>query len=103
MTEANLEAFIPNLALTLRVLLVGGFLLILPHITRKGLLFGAYIGEASTGSDAARRLLRSWRRGCVILMVLSLAVGLGISVAGWPVAGNLSGTAFLLQHFPIQE
>ena len=38
------EAIIANLALVFRVFLVGGFLLILPHITRRGLFFGAYVG-----------------------------------------------------------
>jgi hypothetical protein len=90
------EVVVVNLFLTIRVLLVGGFLLILPRITRKGLLFGAYVGEASADRDAARQLLRDWSRGCVMLMVLSLVVGYGISVAGRPLAGNLTGTAVLL-------
>ncbi len=34
------KAAVVNAFLTARVLLVGGFLLALPHITRKGLLFG---------------------------------------------------------------
>jgi Family of unknown function (DUF5808) len=90
------EAAIANLALAFRVLLVGGILLLLPRITRRGLLFGAYVGEALADRDAARRLRGSWYRGCVILMVLSLLVGLGISWAGRPVAGSLTGTAVLL-------
>jgi hypothetical protein len=90
------EAVVVNLFLTVRVLVVGGVLLILPRIIRKGLLFGAYVGEALADRDAARRLRGSWYRGCVILMVLSLLAGLGISWAGRPVAGNLTGTAVLL-------
>ncbi len=91
------EAAVINLFLTVRVCVVGGILLVLPSITRKGLLFGAYVGEAFTDRDEARRLLGSWYLGCVILMAMSLLVGLGISfLAGRPVAGNLTGTAFLL-------
>lgn len=90
------EAAIANLALAFRVLLVGGILLLLPRLTRKGLLFGAYVGEAQADRDGARRLRGSWYRGCVMLMVLSLLVGLGISWAGRPVAGSLTGTAVLL-------
>jgi uncharacterized protein with PQ loop repeat len=90
------EAMIANLALVFRVLLVGGILLILPRITRRGLLFGAYIGEALADHDAAREVLRRWYIGCVMLMVLSLLVGLGISLAGRPIAGNFAGTALLL-------
>ena len=90
------EAVFVNLALTVRVLIVGGFLLFLPRVTRLGLLFGAYVGESSAEGDAARRLSRSWYRGCVVLMVVSLMVGYGISLAGRPVAGNFTGTAVLL-------
>jgi hypothetical protein len=90
------EAAVVNLALMLRVLLVGGIFLILPHITRKGLLFGVYVGEGYADRAAARRLLGDWHRGFVILMVVSLLVGFGISLAGRPVAGNLTGTAILL-------
>ena len=90
------EAAVVNLFLTLRVLLIGGIFLILPHITRKGLLFGVYVGEALADRATARRLVSGWRLGCVIVMVLSLLVGFGISLAGRPVAGNLTGTATLL-------
>jgi hypothetical protein len=90
------EAAVVNLFFTVRVFVVGGILLILPRITRKGLLFGAYIGETLADRDAAERVRASWYLGCVVLMVLSLLVGLGISVAGRPVTGNLTGTAFLL-------
>jgi uncharacterized membrane protein len=90
------EAAVVNLFLTLRVLLVGGILLILPRITRKGLLFGVYVGEERAEGDEARRLLHDWNVGCVALMAVALVVGLAISVAGWPVAGNLTGTAVLL-------
>jgi hypothetical protein len=90
------EAIVVNVALTVRVLLVGGFLLILPRITRKGLLFGTYVGEWSADREAARGLLRKWSSGCVKLMVLSLVVGYGISLAGRPLAGNLTGTGVLL-------
>lgn len=96
MGEAMGEAIVVNLFLTARVLLVGGFLLILPRITRKGLLFGTYVGEASVDREAARRLLSEWSRGCVFLMVLSLLIGYVISLAGMPVVGNLTGTSILL-------
>ncbi len=64
------EAIVVNLALTFRVLIVGGFLLLLPRITRKGLLFGTYVGEASADRDAARMILGDWSRGCVFMMLL---------------------------------
>jgi len=90
------ETIFVNLFLTIRVFLIGGFLLILPRIMRKGLLFGVYVGEAVAVGSAGQKLVRSWRQGCVLVMLLSLFVGYGISLAGRPVTGNLTGTAVLL-------
>jgi len=84
----------------LRVFLVGGILLLYPRISRRGLVFGTYVGEVLAESDAVRDLLAFWTRGCLVLMALSLVVGLGISAAGQPVTGNLTGTAVLLLSAP---
>lgn len=90
------EAAVVNLFLTVRVFLVGGLLLVFPRISRKGLLFGSYVGEERAGGAAARKLLHSWDLGCGVVMAVSLLVGWGISLAGHPVRGNLTGTAVLL-------
>jgi len=90
------EAIVVCLILTFRVLLVGGFLLILPRISRKGLLFGTYVGEGSTDRETVRLLLSDWSRGCVYVMVSSLFVGYVLSLAGMPLVGNLTGTSVLL-------
>jgi uncharacterized membrane protein len=90
------EPTIMNLILTFRVLLVGGLLFILPRITRKGLLFGVYVGEECAAGEEGRRLLRRWGLGLAAVMAASLAVGFSINAAGWPVAGNLTGTGVLL-------
>ena len=90
------EEMVVNGALTIRVFLIGGILLILPRIVRKGLVFGAYVGEAVSDGDAARNIRRDWNQGCLVVMALSLVVGLGISFAGWPLTGNLTGTAVLI-------
>lgn len=95
------DAIVVNLFLTVRVFIVGGFLLILPRIVRKGLVFGTYVGEEVADGEAVHTIRRSWTRGCVFLMVLSLLVGYGISLAGWPVTGNLTGTAVLLLSAPL--
>jgi uncharacterized membrane protein len=89
-------SLVANLALAVRVMIVGGFLLILPHITRKGLLFGTYVGEAPSEVAAGSRLLGRWHIGCVMVMAAPLLVGYGISFAGRPVAGSFIGTAILL-------
>ncbi len=90
------DATVANVALVLRVCILGGALLALPRIGRKGLLFGAYVGEDQAETVSARNLRRVWDRGCLAAMGLGLAVGFGISLAGWPVTGNLTGTVVLL-------
>ena len=40
------EAGVINIFTVVRILLVGGILIVIPLITRKGLLFGVYVGEA---------------------------------------------------------
>jgi uncharacterized membrane protein len=90
------EALVVNMFLWVRVFLVGGILLLFPRITRKGLLFGVYVGEEFSDGPRARALLRSWDRGCLTLMVSALLVGLLGTLAGRAVAGNLTGTAVLL-------
>jgi len=90
------EAAVVNLFTVVRILLVGGIMLVYPLITRKGLLFGVYVGEEFAAGDAARALTRRWTVGCLTLMAVCLVVGLGISAAGYPIAGNLTATALLL-------
>lgn len=90
------EAAVINLFTVVRVLVVGGILLVIPLVTRKGLLFGAYVGEDVADGDAARGLVRRWNLGCLMLIAVSLVVGIGISLAGRPLAGNITATAILL-------
>ena len=90
------EAAVVNLFTVVRVCLIGGILFLIPLITRKGLLFGVYVGEEFAEGEAARRLRRRWNRGCLMLVGLSLFVGLGISLTGLPIAGNLTATAIVL-------
>jgi len=90
------EAVVVNLATVLRTLILGGAMLIIPRITRKGLLFGAYVGERFADGDQARSLLRRWDRSTLAVAFFALAVGLAISVAGHPLAGNLTCTGILI-------
>lgn len=90
------EALVVNLFLWVRVFLVGGILIMFPRIARKGLLFGVYVGEEFAESDPARKLLRGWDRGCVMVMAAALLVGLTGTLAGHAVAGNLTATTVLL-------
>jgi len=90
------EVIVVNLFLWVRVFLVGGIFIMFPRITRKGLFFGVYVGEEFAEGDAARVVMRSWDRGCGMVMASALVVGLIGTAAGNAVAGNLTGTAVLL-------
>jgi hypothetical protein len=71
----NDETAVVNLFFTVRVFLVGGYLFVFPRISRKGLMFGAYVGEERAEGTAACELLRSWDHGTAKVMVVSLIVG----------------------------
>jgi uncharacterized membrane protein len=92
----NDEAFVVNLFFTVRVFLVGAYLLIFPRISRKGLVFGTYLGEAFADGEEVRRLRRDWDMGAALVMVFSLLVGYSISLSGSAIRGNLTGTVVLL-------
>jgi len=95
------EAAFVNFFTVLRIVLVGGILLVIPLITRKGLLFGAYVGEELVEQPEARRIMRGWYRGSVLVMALSLVVGLGIGLVGSPIDGNLISAVVLLLSFGV--
>ena len=75
--------------LFLQVVIVGGSLLIQPYVTRRGLLFGVYVGEERWGGDQARAITRQWMTGMlagmaggVVLALLMVTLGLGPEPAG---------------------
>ena len=91
------DAAVVYLFLLIRVGVIGGLLLVLPKIARKGLLFGVHVGEERADAEDAHRLRHDWNRGSVAVMVAALAAGLTIGVAvGDAVVGNLAGTGVLL-------
>lgn len=55
-----------------QILLAGGILLIVPLVTRRGLLFGVYVGEEVWDSDEARRITRGWYIGMGLALAVSL-------------------------------
>ncbi len=69
------EAAVVNLFFTFRVFLVGGILLALPRIARKGLVFGTYLGEEQVDGAEVAKLRRSWDLGTAAVMAFSLLVG----------------------------
>ena len=60
--------------------LIAGIFLLYPRITRRGLLFGVYVGEERSGGEQARQITRGWQTGIILWSVLSVAVGLGLFV-----------------------
>ena len=65
-----------NVVTVVRAVLVGGILLVIPRITRRGLVFGAYVGEEAADGELARRLNRTWLVGCIVLTLVAMIVGL---------------------------
>jgi len=92
----NEETTVVMAFFTLRRILLGALPFALPRITRKGLVFGTYLGEDVARGDAARQIPRGWDLGCVAL----LALAFGICFAGRPVAGNLTGTGSCCSPLP---
>ena len=89
------EVIVVNLFLLVRVFLVGGIFIMFPRITRKGLFFGVYVGEEfqtviwpEPFSELGSRLCDRDGSGP--------SGGVGGTLAGNAVAGNLTGTAVLL-------
>jgi len=95
----NREAVVVMMFFTFRVFLVGTIALVYPRISRKGLMFGTYLGEEQTEGLARRQLLRFWDRGCALVLLVSLIVGWSIGLSGRWIPGNLIGTAVLLLSF----
>lgn len=90
------EAVFVNIATVVRVLLIGGALLFLPQVTRKGLLFGVYVGEAAMAEPAAQSLRRKWRIDCCWLILVSLASGVVLGATWSPIVGNYAATVVVL-------
>lgn len=53
---------------------LGAFFALVPRITRRGLLFGVYVGERVTGGAAAQRLKRRWTWGILAWTAGALVV-----------------------------
>jgi uncharacterized membrane protein len=62
-------------------LLVGGFALLYPRVVRKGLLFGAYVGEETFDGEDAKDITRGWNRGIAIALAACVLLGAVLSVA----------------------
>jgi uncharacterized membrane protein len=64
------------------VVVAGTLMLLLPRVTRRGLLFGVYVGEEAWGEDQASNLVRRYTLGGLAWMAVCLASGVGLTIAG---------------------
>jgi uncharacterized membrane protein len=64
------------------VLFVGALMLILPRITRRGLLFGVYVGERAWGEDCSTDLVRRYTLGGVAWMTVCAVAGVSLTSIG---------------------
>lgn len=73
---------------------IGGFYFLFPRISRSGLLFGVYVGEEASKSEAARRITRSWYLGMALWLAAAVALALIMGLLYESVPG--SAAAFFL-------
>ena len=59
----------------LESLLVWGFALLYPRVARKGLLFGVYVGEATSEGQAALAITRWWNKGIAVCLSAGILLG----------------------------
>jgi uncharacterized membrane protein len=91
-----MEMWLPILFSIVMILVAGSIVLALPKITRKGLLFGFYVGEALARGDGAARITHSWYR-CMGLALFACAGAAAVMVAwGKPLAAIILPDAVLL-------
>lgn len=60
------------------VLLVGVLVLLLPRVTRRGLLFGAWVGAEAAASPRAAAITRGWYGFMGLTLAASAALGIGL-------------------------
>ncbi|MFN7972667.1 MAG: DUF5808 domain-containing protein [Acidobacteriota bacterium] len=80
------DATLVTLIAVFEVLLAGTLVAVLPLVSRRGLLFGAYVGERHDRGPSARDLKRSWFRQTTVLIAACLGVSLAVGLTGHPIA-----------------
>jgi uncharacterized membrane protein len=98
-----METLFAWLLLVVPTVATGALYLLLPRISRRGLLFGVYVGEEVSGSAAAGRITRSWYRRMGVWIAASLgAAGLAAlgarSASGSPVGTLVLTAGFLVEY-----
>jgi hypothetical protein len=75
-----MEALTVWIVLVVETIAAGGFMLLIPKITRRGLLFGVYVGEAQSTGDQARAITRGWYVVMIAALVASVVLGAGLAL-----------------------
>lgn len=63
---------------SVEAVVIGGLFLLYPRISRRGLLFGVYVGEERWDSGESRRIVRSWQYGVVLWTIVSVSLGMAL-------------------------
>src|SRR5262245_9541290 len=91
-----------NLALLMAIapaIILGALLIISPCISRRGLLFGVYVGETAARSEAASRITRTWTIRMLLAFCLTFAAGVTIGILGRALLAVPISTVLLLIGF----
>ena len=76
-----MERTLFGLMMIVEVIVIGGLMLLYPRITRRGLLFGVYVGEDRSAGAEARRIIAGWNRGALAASVLALALAVALALS----------------------
>jgi len=68
------------IVLIVETIVAGLFMLLIPRITRRGLLFGVYVGEAQSTGDQARAITRGWYVVMIAALAASVVLGVGLAL-----------------------
>ena len=75
------DSFMVWIVLIIETLVAGGFTLLIPRVTRRGLLFGVYVGEQQSGGDEARAITRGWYVVMIAALAASVVLGTSLTLA----------------------
>lgn len=77
-----MEHGVATVRMVVEVVLAGSLMLLIPHISRRGLLFGVYVGEEASRDERAAELGRKYTLGGVAWTAVCLAAGVGVMATG---------------------
>jgi uncharacterized membrane protein len=97
-----MEPAIAWVSLLAMIVIVGGFYFLFPRISRRGLLFGVYVGEEASQGAASRQITQSWYRGMALWFAASLAISLSTGMIFHSPAGSIFALLFLSFGFLVQ-